>query len=306
MARRVGMLSIDVAFAGDAPHRTHARGRGGRSRAPPRRSWRPSRLVIEACSAPTRPSEPVSSPDLAAACGRTRPPGHRGLRPGHPRSSPARRRGRGAGAVHHQRHARPALRRLVRGRGTSGLAAEPAGARGVDSGEPRAHGDLCRHRRSFRARGRIRGRSHRRTPLRGPRSDAARAAERLVDTYAAFPQRSPRARAPPPCARRTRLPTSPSAPVSPSPPWSRGEGSARTGWPACRRGFSIRQREISGNGLILYLELSVSLTYFLGVAATDDTTTKDRWAGGGTPYAEMGYWNADYEPPGHRHPVRSG
>ena len=23
---------------------------------------------------------------------------------------------------------------------------------------------------------------------------------------------------------------------------------------------------------------------------------KDRWASGVTPYAEMGYWNADYEP----------
>ncbi len=32
------------------------------------------------------------------------------------------------------------------------------------------------------------------------------------------------------------------------------------------------------------------------MAATQETKTKDRWAAGVTPYAEMGYWNADYEP----------
>src|SRR4051794_32635121 len=31
-------------------------------------------------------------------------------------------------------------------------------------------------------------------------------------------------------------------------------------------------------------------------ATSSNGTDKDRWAAGVTPYAEMGYWDADYEP----------
>ena len=42
----------------------------------------------------------------------------------------------------------------------------------------------------------------------------------------------------------------------------------------------------------------------MSATSGNGTSTKDRWAAGVTPYAEMGYWDADYEPKGHGHPVR--
>ena len=34
----------------------------------------------------------------------------------------------------------------------------------------------------------------------------------------------------------------------------------------------------------------------MSATSTNNDNKKDRWAAGVTPYAEMGYWDADYEP----------